>query len=68
MPIPPKPFIVKCPNCDWSKKIKPKSDVVDTSWGLEYAKCPKCGSKTERIEEADSFIDKIKGKFFSKSW
>jgi len=65
MPIQPKPFILKCPNCGWSKKIKPKSDVVDTSWGLEYAKCPKCGSKTEQIEEPNNIIDNIK-KLFSK--
>jgi Zn finger protein HypA/HybF involved in hydrogenase expression len=59
MPIQPKPFTLKCPNCNWSKRIHPKSDVVDASWGLQYGVCPKCGAKTERVEGADAISDAV---------
>ncbi len=56
--IQPKPFTLKCPNCNWSKRIRPKSDVVDASWGMQYAVCPKCGTKTERSNEPD-FVGEV---------
>ena len=59
MPIQPKPFTLKCPKCGWSKRIRPKSDVVDMSWGLAYVQCPECGASTERVEEADFFSDAV---------
>jgi len=51
MPIKPKPFTIKCTKCSWSKRIYPKSDVVDSSWGIQYVCCPKCGAETIREYE-----------------
>ena len=67
--IQPKPFTLKCPNCGWSKRIHPKSDVVDISWGIEYLKCPQCGTPTERTYGTDLLtdaIDTLKGIFGGK--
>ena len=47
--IQPKPFMLKCPQCGWSKMIYPKSDVMDMSWGVKYITCPQCGTETIRI-------------------
>jgi endogenous inhibitor of DNA gyrase (YacG/DUF329 family) len=57
--IQPRPFTLKCPNCNWSKRIHPKSDVVDASWGMQYAVCPKCGTQTERSNKADLLGDVV---------
>jgi len=58
--IQPKPFTIKCPKCNWSKRIYPKSDAIDTSWGLvEYAKCPKCGEPTTRSYQNGIISDAI---------
>ena len=46
MPIAPKPYKLKCPQCGYSKTVHPKSDVVN---GLEdWPICPKCNSKMDR--------------------
>jgi len=50
----PEPFLLKCPNCGWSKMMYPESDVVDMSWGLEYFICPKCGTQTVREKSQDN--------------
>jgi len=55
MPIKPNPFTIKCTKCSWSKRIYPKSDVVDGSWGLEYVCCPKCGAETTKDYNASVF-------------
>ena len=43
MPIPPKPYTLKCYVCSWHKTIAPRSDVL---FSHEYPEtCPKCGSE-----------------------
>ena len=64
--IAPQPFTLKCPKCHWSKRIKPKSDAFDMSWGLEYASCPKCGAKTQRDTSStplESLVNGLKNIF-----
>ena len=63
MPIKPNPFTIKCTKCSWSKRIYPKSDVVDSSWGIQYVCCPKCGAETVRAYDTsvvDGVLDSIK--------
>ena len=55
MPIAPKPFKYKCPNCGYSKIVKPKSDVINP---IEWNNiCPKCQNPMERKEL--NIIEKI---------
>ena len=66
MPIQPKPFTLKCPKCGWKKRIQPRSDLFDESWGISSLQCPKCGTHTERTTEEsllDEAIDTLKNIF-----
>ena len=58
--IKPLPFIIKCPQCGWSKTIYPKSDVMDMSWGIKYITCPQCGAETTRETNTESLTDVFK--------
>lgn len=63
MLVSPKPFKFVCPNCDYSKTLKPKSDVLNS---LDFLlTCLKCNSKMEikEINIIDDIIDLLKGKF-----
>ncbi len=50
-----KPFKYKCPECGYSKIVKPKSDVVDPRDMINI--CPKCKAKMEKKNL--NFIDKL---------
>lgn len=54
--VAPNPFKYKCPNCNYEKIIKPKSDVIDY-----HPFCPKCNSMMLQ-KELDLF-DKILMRF-----
>ncbi len=46
--IRPKAFKYKCPNCGYSKIVKPKSDALTP---LDFISiCPKCNNQMERKE------------------
>ncbi len=47
MPVPPQPFKVKCPKCEYSKVVHPKSDVIDPKDYLNV--CPKCNVPMEKV-------------------
>lgn len=54
--IAPKPFKYVCPTCNYSKIVKPKSDVLNP---LEYNNiCPKCKKqmKKEELNSIDSLV------------
>lgn len=46
--IAPQPFKFKCPQCGYSKVVKPKSDVINPMDLMNI--CPKCKSKMERVD------------------
>jgi Zn finger protein HypA/HybF involved in hydrogenase expression len=53
--IAPKPFKFKCPQCGYSKIVRPKSDVLNpTDWN---SICPKCKATMNKVEL--SLLDKI---------
>ena len=57
--IAPKPFKYKCPQCGYSKVVKPKSDVLNP---MDYLNsCPKCKSQMDRVEL--NILDKVVLKF-----
>jgi Zn finger protein HypA/HybF involved in hydrogenase expression len=60
MPIAPQPFKQVCPKCGYSKIVKPKSDVIDASWGFPI--CPKCKTQMDRlsIDGVDTIFSAIK--------
>ena len=46
--IAPKPFKFKCPQCGYSKIVRPKSDVLNpTDWN---SICPKCKATMNKVE------------------
>ena len=53
MPIAPKPYKYKCPKCNYSEIVKPKSDVIF----FKSDSCPKCNSKMEIVEL--SMLEKV---------
>ncbi|MEA1954710.1 MAG: hypothetical protein U9O24_10000 [Campylobacterota bacterium] len=57
--IKPNPFRYKCPKCDYSKTIRPKSDVLDPRDFMNT--CPKCGTTMDKISlnEIEKFLGKI---------
>lgn len=58
MPIKPKPFKAKCPKCDYTKKVSPKSDVLTVTDSI----CPKCNTLMKRQEKKEeSFFTKLFG-------
>jgi Zn finger protein HypA/HybF involved in hydrogenase expression len=46
--IQPKPYKLKCPNCNYSKTVCPKSDVLNPMDMLSV--CPKCKVQIKREE------------------
>lgn len=53
--VAPQPFKYKCQKCNYSKIVKPKSDVLNP---IDYIDtCPKCGSKMNQVNL--SIIDKL---------
>jgi DNA-directed RNA polymerase subunit RPC12/RpoP len=59
MPIAPKPYKLKCPNCGFSKIVKIKSDLLSPTDLINMSdKCPKCSAKMEKKEL--NIFDKIK--------
>lgn len=46
--IAPQPYKLKCPQCGYSKTIRPKSDVLNPTDMLKI--CPKCKVAMERVE------------------
>ena len=55
MPVAPKPFKYKCPNCGYSKVVKPKSDALNPTDWINI--CPKC--KTEMTRQELNIFEKI---------
>jgi len=58
--IAPQPFKYKCPKCNYTKIVKPKSDALNI---IDFSSsCPKCGMEMERVELniAESLVSKIK--------
>ena len=53
--IAPQPFKYKCPQCGYTKVVKPKSDVINPIDMLNI--CPKCKSKMDKSEL--SLLDKL---------
>lgn len=53
--IKPQPFKYKCPQCGYSKVVKPKSDVLNQMDMINI--CPKCKATMEREEL--NIIDKV---------
>lgn len=53
--VAPKQFKVKCTNCNYSKIIKPQSDVLNPIDFIDI--CPKCNSKMKQIKL--NIIDKL---------
>ncbi len=46
--IQPQPFKYQCPQCGYSKLVKPRSDVLNL---IEMSNiCPKCNTKMEKKE------------------
>ena len=44
VPIKPKPYIIKCPRCDWEVGVAPTGDVL-APWEY-FVKCPECGNES----------------------
>ena len=55
MPIPLKPYKLKCPKCGYSKVVAPKSDVINPMDLLST--CQKCGLSMQKVEL--SILDKV---------
>lgn len=58
-----KPPLLKfeCPNCKYTKLVKPTSDVLNI---LDFSNsCPKCNSAMIKVEL--NFFDKMKEKIFN---
>jgi len=53
--IKPQPFKYKCPQCNYSKVVKPKSDVLNPLDMIDT--CPKCKSKMDKVDL--NIIDKL---------
>ena len=53
--IKPKPFKYKCPQCGYSKIVRPKSDVIEPMNMMGI--CPKC--KTRMTKKELNLLDKI---------
>ncbi|MEW6552223.1 MAG: hypothetical protein AB1389_08870 [Campylobacterota bacterium] len=45
--IPPPPFKYVCPQCGYSKIVKPKSDVIDPK-DMIVGFCPKCKIRMDK--------------------
>ena len=59
MPIAPKPFKYKCPQCGYSKVVKPKSDALNPMEMLSI--CPKCKSQMDKVEL--NILEEVVSKF-----
>jgi len=57
--IAPKPFKYKCPQCRYSKVVKPQSDALNPLEMLSV--CPKCKGQMERVEL--NILDEVVLKF-----
>lgn len=55
MPIKPTPYKLTCPKGNYTKTIKPKSDVLNQMDMI--GTCPKCKAKMEKAEL--NMIDKV---------
>jgi len=53
--IAPQPFKFKCPQCGFSKVVKPKSDVVNPMDMMNI--CPECKSQMKKVPL--SLLDKL---------
>ena len=51
--IAPQPFKYKCPQCGYSKVVKPKSDALSPMEMLSI--CPKCKVQMDRVELSGFF-------------
>jgi rRNA maturation endonuclease Nob1 len=61
MPYAPRPYVLKCQQCKWSKIIKLQSDVIMP--GMILNECPECGSKKlkrERVALSDIIVPFLK--------
>ena len=60
MPIAPKPFKYKCPKCNYTKVVVPKSDVLNA---MDFdSTCPKCGATME--VESLNIVEKLLSKIY----
>jgi len=59
--IQPQPHKLKCPKCNYSKVVSPKSDVLDPRDFL--GNCPKCDALLEKmtLNKIEKFISKVFG-------
>jgi endogenous inhibitor of DNA gyrase (YacG/DUF329 family) len=64
--IKPKPFKLTCPNCNYKKVVRPKSDSLDIMDSVQH--CPKCETLMKRTEESDTdnMLTNIFTKLFGK--
>jgi len=57
--VAPASFKLVCPKCQYSKIVKPKSDVLSAMDFINS--CPKCGTQMEK--ESLNFFSTLKGFF-----
>jgi transcription elongation factor Elf1 len=49
--IKPNPFKLTCPNCNYSKVVRPKSDNLNVMDSVQH--CPKCETLMKRTGASD---------------
>ena len=59
--IKPEPFKLICPNCNYSKIVRPNSDKLDILDSLQH--CPKCDTLLEKklLSRLAIFVERIFG-------
>lgn len=63
MPVPMRPFVLRCLACRWRRTVVPRSDVLFPSDWVEQ--CPRCGSRQIERHPAGE-IDVLAARF--KQW
>lgn len=62
--IKPPAFKFECPNCKYTKTVKPKSDVLNSAIDLSF--CPKCNIGLEikpmPVKSNKNWLSKLMGK------
>jgi len=60
--IPSLAYTMKCPQCGYKKRVRPKSDVIAFSDMVKL--CPKCKTYMEKQDE--SALEKLVGRLLPK--
>lgn len=58
MPVPPRPYTVRCLDCGWKKTYAPASDVLRPE-DLPPALCPLCRSPKLQSESKSDLVGSI---------